>query len=70
MRREGFPFKVWGSEGWGRGRLVNSVPWGLVLGASPGWRRVIGIGHGVVWVAPCHACHWDWWAERRVGGVV
>ena len=44
------------------------MPWGLLVGVSRGWRRVLGIADtAFVWVAPCLAkC---WWA-CRVGGAV
>ena len=30
------------------------MPWGLLVGVSRGWRRVLGIAdQGLVWVAPC-----------------
>ena len=72
MRREGFPFIVWGSGGWTRvrvvcavgsrarrGVVVNCVPWGWAPGVSRRWRRAVAIaGQGVVWVAPCF---WDCW---------
>ena len=35
-------------------RGCGAVPWGLLVGVSRGWRRVLGIAdQGVVWVAPC-----------------
>ena len=38
-----------------RGR--GAVPWGLLVGVSRGWRRVLGIAdQGLVWVA---LCFWD-----------
>ena len=54
--------RVGGAVAWGsasRARRVcgvcGAVPWGLLVGVSRGWRRVIRIGEqGVVWVAPCH----------------
>ena len=45
------------------------MPWGLVVGVSRGWRRVLGIAdQGLVWVVPClRDC---WWACRVCGAVL
>ena len=48
---------VAGSSRARRGVVVNSVPWGLLVGVSRLWRCAIGIAdQGVVWVV---LCHWD-----------